>query len=388
MKKTPLFDAHIKLKADMTDFGGFQMPIRYNNSSIVEEHLAVRNDVGMFDVSHMGRYFCSGKDAKQFLGYMVPRNIMNLSDGRAGYTFMLNEEGGFKDDVIISQLSEDEFLIVCNAGNRKKIWNWVFIHAQSWKNQGKDIQLEDKSDVSCMIAVQGAKAKELLENITGDILPHKRFRVKWTQINKEKILFSTTGYTGAPGGEIIIFANEESINEKAISLWENLLERGVVPCALGSRDTLRMEAGYRLYGNDIDENIHLLESGLDFYPFVDLNKERDFLGKEAIINKQGKTTRTFVGFKLLAKGIPRHGYNVIIGGKVAGQVLSGTQSPLTKEPFGMAMVPTSHKAVGSQFEIDLRGKLKPAEVIKFPLYDEKKYGLNNNKIELKKSARD
>ncbi|MHA2092991.1 MAG: hypothetical protein ACW98K_19260 [Candidatus Kariarchaeaceae archaeon] len=161
-KKTPCYNSHINLQADMTDFAGFQMPIRYKATSIVDEHLAVRNSVGMFDTSHMGRYWVTGSDAKDFLNFLVPRNILNLSDGTAGYTFMLNENGGFKDDVIISRLGAEEFMVVCNAGNRQKIWNWIYIHAQSWNNQGKEITLADRSDGSYMIAVQGPAAMAVL----------------------------------------------------------------------------------------------------------------------------------------------------------------------------------------------------------------------------------
>ncbi|MHA2169381.1 MAG: glycine cleavage system aminomethyltransferase GcvT [Candidatus Kariarchaeaceae archaeon] len=374
-KKTPCYESHINLQADMTDFAGFQMPIRYKATSIVDEHLAVRNSVGMFDTSHMGRYWVTGSDAKDFLNFLVPRNILKLSDGTAGYTFMLNENGGFKDDVIISQLGAEELMLVCNAGNRQKIWNWMYIHAQSWNNQGKDIKLADRSDSSYMIAVQGPAAMSVLTELTGDMLPDKRFRTKWTEIAGDKVLFSTTGYTGEAGGEVMHFANRETIGQKASKLWELLLEKNVVPCALGSRDTLRLEAGYRLYGNDIDEEIHLLESGLDFYPFADINKESGFIGQDAVQRKQGDVHRAFVGFKLLVKGIARHGYNVIIDGKVSGTVLSGTQSPLTKESFGMALVPPSHKEVGSKFDVDIRGKSKPAEVIKLPIYDTTKFGM-------------
>ncbi|MHA2251682.1 MAG: glycine cleavage system aminomethyltransferase GcvT [Candidatus Kariarchaeaceae archaeon] len=373
-KKTPLYESHIKLKADMTDFGGFQMPIRYT-TSIVEEHLAVRNKIGMFDTSHMGRYWIIGDDAKNYLDYLVPRNIQKLSDGTAGYSFMLNERGGFRDDVIISQFSENEFMVVCNAGNRQKIWEWMVKYAEIWKNDGKNVLLEDRSDFSCMIAVQGPKAMNLLNDLTGDTLPEKRFRVKWSQLAGEKILFSTTGYTGEAGGEVMLFATPETINEKAVMLWDLFLSKGVVPCALGSRDTLRLEAGYRLYGNDIDENIHLLESGLDFYPFADINKESGYVGQDAVIAKQGKIEKVFVGFKLLTRGIARHGYKVLINDNEGGVVLSGTQSPLTKEPFGMALVTPTHKEVGSRFEIDLRGKTKPAEVINLPIYDENIYGM-------------
>lgn len=374
-KRTPLYEAHLALNGKMVDFAGYLMPIRYKKTSIIDEHLQVRNSVGMFDTSHMGRYWVTGKDAKELLDYLVPRDIMKLSDGIAGYSFMLNESGGFRDDVIISQFTETEFMIVCNAGNRDKIWRWIVSYANLWIKAGKEIVLEDKSDASAMIAVQGPKAISLLEKLSGVKLPDKRFRVQWIEILGEKILFSTTGYTGENGGELIIFKDLGTIDPVATKIWNLLLENEVMPCALGSRDTLRMESGYRLYGNDIEEHIHLLESGLDFYPFADIDSESGYIGQPAVLDRKGKIDLTFVGFKLLDKGIPRHEHKVIIDGEEKGVVLSGTQSPVTKVQFGMALVPLSHKDLGSRFEIDIRGKLKRAEVVNFPIFDKNTYGI-------------
>ncbi|MCE7736619.1 MAG: glycine cleavage system aminomethyltransferase GcvT [Candidatus Heimdallarchaeota archaeon] len=373
--KTVLYDSHVALGADMVDFAGFMMPVRYK-TNIVEEHLAVRNNVGMFDTSHMGRYWITGSEAKQFLDFLVPRNIMKLQDGRSGYTFILNKDGGFKDDVIISQFSDEELMLVCNAGNRPKIWSWINAIASEWVKEGKNIKLEDRSKSSCMIAVQGPKAFPVLEEIFGSELPTNRFRVKWVDYKNEKYLFSTTGYTGSAGGEVIIFGDESDIQEKAEKFWNLLLEKQVIPCALGSRDTLRLEAGYRLYGNDLSEELHLLESGLDFYPFVDIEKETGYMGQQAVLEMQGKADKTVVAFKLLDRGIARHDYNVIIEGEERGKVLSGSQSPMTKESFGMALVPLSHKEIGSRFSIQIRKKFIEAKVIKLPIYDESKYGVN------------
>ncbi|MCY3411369.1 MAG: glycine cleavage system aminomethyltransferase GcvT [Candidatus Heimdallarchaeota archaeon] len=377
-QKTALYEAHVALDATMVDFGGFLMPMRYKKTSIVDEHMIVRNEVGMFDTSHMGRIWITGKDALDFIDYLVPRNIKNLSDYQSGYTYMLNEQGGFRDDVIISRFNQEEYMLVCNAGNLKKIWLWVNSFANLWKLAGKDLRLENRSEKSAMIAVQGPKAMSILESLANAELPDKRFRTQWITINNDKVLFSSTGYTGASGGELMIFADED-LEKKAIALWNLLLDQGVIPCALGSRDTLRMEAGYRLYGNDISEEINLLESGLDFVPFAHIDKETGFVGQEAVLALRGKTSRVFVGFKLLEKGIARHGNKVIVDGKEVGEVLSGTQSPLTKEPFGMALVPIELKELGSNFQIDIRGKLKIAEVVNFPIYDENKYGIKVRK---------
>jgi aminomethyltransferase len=373
-KQTVLYDAHVDLGADMTDFGGYEMPVRYKNSSIIDEHMAVREKVGMFDVSHMGRYWVTGGDAKEFLDILVPRDLMKLSPGMGGYTFMLNEIGGFKDDVIISQLDEEEFMVVCNAGNRDKIWNWMGSLSLMFRSAGKDVILEDKSEISSMIAVQGPLAMNTIAEFTDVELPQKRFRLKWISMLGYNVLLSTTGYTGEAGAELILMADLETIKEKSISLWNALLDKGVVPCALGSRDTLRLEAGYPLYGNDIGENMHLLESSLDFYPFASIDKQHEYIGQHAVLARRGKITHVRVGFKLLDRGIARHGYPVIIDGKEQGEVTSGTQSPLTKEFIGMAMVPLNYKEPGSKFQVDVRGKLKHAEVITLPAYDTEKYG--------------
>ena len=373
-EKTVLYDAHIKLGADMVDFAGYLMPVRYQ-TSIIDEHLSVRNNVGMFDTSHMGRYWVTGNDAKIFLDFLVPRNIMRLQDGKSGYTFILNKDGGFKDDVIITQFNEREYMLICNAGNRPKIWKWVNDIAEEWTKEGRDIKLEDRSANSCMIAVQGPKAIPVLEKIFNTDLPIDRFRFQWIDFNNEKLLFSTTGYTGAAGGEVILFSETNDILEKSIELWNLFLENEIIPCALGSRDTLRLEAGYRLYGNDLSEDLHLLESGLDFYPFADIEKKAGYMGQQAVLERKGKTSKTVVPFKLLGRGIARHDYNVLVDDEIVGNVLSGTQSPMTKESFGMALVPLSHKEIGSRFKIQIRKKFIDAEVIKLPIYDENKYGV-------------
>lgn len=383
-KRTVLYKAHEKYGADFTDFGGYEMPVRYEGSNIVDEHMAVREASGMFDVSHMGRYWVTGKDAKEFLDLLVPRDVMALSDGRAGYTFMLNEIGGFKDDVIISQLGDEEFLVVCNAGNRPKIWNWMGSLSLIWRNAGKEVVLEDKSDVSCMLAVQGPDAMGIISELAEEELPEKRFRLKWITINNTPVLFSTTGYTGEAGGELIIVDEKDSIEEKSLALWDAFLEKGVKPCALGARDTLRLEAGYHLYGQDLSEDIHLLESGLDFKPFAVIDKEHEYIGQQAVLEKRGNVNTVRVGFRLLDRGIARTHYPVVDeeGNKI-GEVTSGTRSPLTNESIGMAYVPVKLKEPGTKFLIDMRGnrkkaKLKDAEVITFPTYDTDEYGTNRS----------
>ena len=359
MKRTILYDWH-KKHGELIDFNGWEMPVRY--TSINEEHLAVRNNWGIFDVSHMGRYFVSGSDAQAFLDYLVPRDIKAVKESQAAYTFMLNEQAGFKDDLIITKFNQDNFLVVCNAGNREKIWNWMKQHAEN-----RDVTLTDKSN-SVMIAAQGPNARETLAKITDDELP-KRFRTGYITLNGIKVLFSGTGYTGEDGGEITIFAEDvDDLTKRATELWEKFVELGAKPCGLGARDTLRMEVGYPLYGNDIDETTHVLESGLAFKPFMVKDKEPGYIGKRAVLEKEGKIERFRVMFKLLKRGVPRHGYKVIIDGEEKGVVTSGTMSPLTKDCFGMAYVPISHKEPGSKFFVDIRGRLIEAEVLDGPIY--------------------
>lgn len=359
MQKTILNEWH-KEHGELIDFNGWEMPVRY--SSINQEHLAVRNKVGIFDVSHMGRYFVKGKDAETLLDYLVPRDVKAIKEGQAAYTFMLNEKAGFRDDVIITKFSPTEFMVVCNAGNREKIWDWMNKHGE-----GKEVELVDKSK-STMIAVQGPKAREILQTMTDDTLP-KRFRAGYISLEGIRVLFSGTGYTGEDGGEIIIFNDDiDELKQDSIRLWEKLIEKGTEPCGLGARDTLRMEVGYPLYGNDIDEETHVLESGLAFKPFMVKDKEGGYIGQKAVLEKEGKLERFRVNFKLLKRGIPRHGYKVIIDGEEKGVVTSGTMSPMTKECFGMAYVPISHKEPGSKFHVDVRGKLIEAVVLDGPIY--------------------
>ncbi len=360
MNKTILYEWH-KKNGEIIDFNGWAMPVRY--SSINEEHLAVRNEAGIFDVSHMGRFFVNGQDAEKLLDKLVPRDISAVKLGQAAYTFMLNENGGFRDDVIITKLESETFLVVCNAGNREKIGQWMQKHAS-----GFDVEIANVSDKSSMFAVQGPKARQALSKHCSKELP-PRFRAGYIDFDGIEVLFSGTGYTGEDGGELIIFADDhDELLDRSTKIWNALVSDDVRPCGLGARDTLRLEVGYALYGNDIDETTHVLESGLAFKPFMAIDKPVDYIGKQAVIEKQGKIERFRIMFKLMKRGVPRHGYKVFVDGKEAGVVTSGTMSPLTKECIGMAYVPISHKEPGSIFQIDVRGKLLDAVVLDGPPY--------------------
>ena len=365
LKKTILYNWH-KEHGQIVDFEGWAMPVRYTD--ITKEHMAVRENCGIFDVSHMGRILIKGKGAFDLLDTLVARDLSKVKLTQAAYTFMLNERGGFRDDVIVTKFADDDWLLVCNAGNLDKIWGWVQLHAKNF-----DVQLDNRSSKSAMVAVQGPKAREIISSMTDDELPG-RFRAGWITLNGQKVLFSGTGYTGEDGGEITLFDDSPDLEKKATKLWNSFIEKGVEPCALGARDTLRLEAAYSLYGNDMDEDTHVLESSLAFIPFAHIHKERNYIGKEAVLAKEGKEEKFRVFFKLLDKGVARHGYPVIVDGKEAGIVTSGTRSPLTKEFIGMAYIPFELKEIGSHFNVQVKKKVLKAEVTPFPIYDTKKYG--------------
>lgn len=384
ISKTPFYKAHKKENADFTEFAGYDMPVRYDWGNIKDEHRVIRESVGMFDVSHMGRYWVYGQDAKTYLNYVVPRDIKKLENGKSGYTFILNENGGFKDDIIISQLNNDEFMVVCNAGNRDKIWTWMTEIMEEKIFEGKDVYLEDKSDISSMLAVQGPESMKTLKKMFGVDIIENRFRTEWYRFENIRVLISTTGYTGENGVELIIFGDDADLEHNSLVIWEKLLALNVKPCGLGARDTLRIEAGYHLYGQDLSEEIHLLESGLGFKPLAFIEKESGFKGQEGVLRGKGIVSRTRVGFKLLGRGIARYGYPVVDENQlIIGKVTSGTRSPLSDESIGMAYVDKNFNEVGSRIFVDMKGnrkksKLVEAEVIGFPTYDTKIYGLNRD----------
>ncbi len=366
MRKTALHAWH-KKNGELIDFNGWEMPVRY--TSINEEHLAVRNNAGFFDVSHMGRYMVTGSDAEALLDILVPRNIASLKLHQAGYTFMLNENAGFHDDVIVTKMDENEYLVVCNAGNREKIWNWIKKNIKS-----TNVKLSDISDHTSMIAIQGPNARKIISDLAGDELP-KRFRVGHVRINNEQMLFSGTGYTGEDGGELFVFAeSEKELITKTEALIELLLNNSVVPCGLGARDTLRMEAGYSLYGNDITEDIDVVSADLAFKPFLDMDKQPDFIGKSAVSKLKHHHPMKRVFFKLIKKGVPRHDYKIYQGEVEVGFVSSGTISPLTKEGFGIGYIKTDIET--ENLSVLLHKKPAEIEVIKFPLYDSTRYGIS------------
>jgi len=359
LRRTPLADAHVALGGKMVDFGGWYMPVQY--TSLVEEHQAVRERAGLFDVSHMGEVRVRGKETLAFLSYLTVNDPTKLEDGQAQYTAMATKEGTVVDDLLIYRFSQDECLLVINAANQEKDFQWMKHHAK-----GFDVQLTDESDATGQIAIQGPKALKILQKIAAPGLSNiEYYRFRNEVIDGVPVLVSRTGYTGEDGFECYLPA------EHTGDLWSKLLEAGkevnLLPCGLGARDTLRLEARMHLYGQDMDETTTLLEANLGW--ITKLKKDQDFLGKAALLQQRDSgVTRKLVGFELEDRGIARHGYPVEEAGEEVGHVTSGTHSPTLKKSIGLAYVPLSLSKPGNTFQIRIRNKLVSAVVVKGPFY--------------------
>ena len=372
--KTQLYDWHIK-NGDMINFSGFQMPVVY--TSIRKEHLAVRDSVGCFDVSHMGRLWIVGSDSEKFLNLLVPRDLSKTQEGRASYTFMLNEQGGFRDDLVFVKFEKDRWLVVWNAGNLVKIKLWM----TTFKNilqqfVDLDVSLLDISPTSAMYALQGPRYQDVLKSaFKGEIKPPLPWHSIKVEFNDIKLLISGTGYTGEKGCEIIVLDTTIEDPKKAEEIWKLLIEAGSQPCGLGARDSLRLEAGLALYGNDIDETVNPIEADLFFPPFIHLEKPF-FIGKSQLeYFSDHKPPRTRVGFIAQKKGpSPRAGMNLFKNEKEIGIVTSGGFSPLINYGVGMGYVPIHMKEEGTTVQYEVRGKRYEAKIVNYPLYDTEKYG--------------
>lgn len=353
VKYTVLHEEHLKLGAKMVEFAGFHMPVQYKG--IKNEVLAVRNNVGMFDVSHMGEIFVNGKDSTNFVDFLITNDFGNLTSGQIVYTAMCNENGGFVDDLLAYKISENQAMLVVNASNIEKDFNWMINIAEKF-----DVKLENKSDEYALIAVQGPKAQETLQNLTDLNLENiEYYCFEFGKINGIEAIISRTGYTGEDGFEIYT-TDKDGI----VKLWKKLLEMGIEPAGLGARDTLRLEASLLLYGNDMDETVTPLEAGIKWA--VKFNK--DFMGKSALEKQlEEGLQRRLKGFILVDKGIARHGYKIYKDGEEIGYVTSGTFSPTLNKSIGMAMLRKGFKT-GDVIEIEIRNKLVNAEIVKMPFY--------------------
>jgi len=357
-KKTAMYELHKSLGARFTEFGGWEMPVRY--TSIKEEHMAVRERAGVFDLSHMGQIRVRGKDAVSFLGYILPSRVKSVKIGKAVYTPMLNENAGIVDDLIFYRIDEDEYLLIVNAANVEK----DFIHLVEHVGE-REVEIIDESSKWSLVAVQGPEAENVLAKIVYDInvreIPF--FGFSYGKIADVPVTVARTGYTGEDGFEILIPWDEGP------KVMETILEAGndinILPCGLGARDSLRLEAGFPLYGEDIDESITPVEANL--MRFVRM-KKKDFLGKNALqkkIEEDPLLRRT--GVIMLDKAIPRHGLKIFKDGKEIGYVSSGTFGPAVGAGIAQVYVPYTLEP-GTEIMIEIRGKLHPAKIVGLPIY--------------------
>lgn len=353
-ERTPLYDEHVHLGAQMTNFGGWVMPLQY--SSIREEHRAVRDAVGLFDLSHMGELRVMDESLAQ---RVVTRDLTRLRTGRIQYAMLCNDAGGIIDDVLVYAVADGGYLMVVNAGNQDADFDWIQAHA----SHGRDPALNVGRDWS-LIGVQGPRAVGLVQRLTkSELGGMKYYAFIEGKVADVACVISRTGYTGEDGFELFCG------NEDAVRLWRALLEEGqadgIRPAGLGARDTLRLEAGMRLHGNDIDASTNPLEAGLDWT----LSLDKDFIGRDAIVQaRQRGLTRVLVGFKMLDRSIPRHGYAVLDNGQRVGTVTSGNVSFTLGYNIGMAYVPLTLAEPGTRFGVDIRGTAAPAEVVALPFY--------------------
>ncbi len=355
-KETFLHDKHIALGAKMVDFAGWSMPVQY--TSIIEEHKTVREKVGLFDVSHMGEVFVSGKDAMEFLNKIVPQDITKLNYEKAVYCQLTNENGGLIDDLIIYKLGILEYLVICNASRIDEDLNWMVRNSK-----GFDVKIDNQSHNYSLLAVQGPNADELMRKL-GLSTHQESFTIKPDKIAGIKVLVSRTGYTGEDGYEILVE------NKNSEYLWDKILEAGnefgIKPIGLGARDTLRLEAALHLYGNDLDENTTPVEAGLSWS--IPKDKKEFYNGKE-IIEEQLKNggKKKLVGLKMLDKSIARHEYEVYYKGEKTGVITSGAPSPMLGANIALAYVNNNDEiCTGAIVQVMIREKLHDAEIVKRP----------------------
>ena len=355
--KTPLYDTHVTYKGKIVPFAGYLLPVQYE-TGVIEEHMAVRTKCGLFDVSHMGEVICKGPDALKNLNMLLTNDYTVMAEGQARYSPMCNEQGGVVDDLIVYKVRDDCYFIVVNAANKDKDYAWMKDH------QSGDVVFEDISSQVAQLALQGPKAIDVLKKVAREEdIPEKYYTCLFDRmVGGMKCIISKTGYTGEDGVEIYLAP------EDAPKMWELLMEagkdEGLIPCGLGARDTLRLEAGMPLYGHEMDDTISPKEAGLGI--FVKMDKD-DFIGKQAIQDK-GPLTRKRVGLKVTGRGIIREHQPVYIGEQQVGMTTSGTHCPFLGYPAAMALVDIGFKDPGTALEVDVRGRRVAAEVVKLPFY--------------------
>ena len=358
MNNTPLTAKHISLGAKMVPFAGYNMPVTYEG--INAEHNTVRNGVGVFDVSHMGEFILKGDKALDLIQRVTSNDASKLYDGKIQYSCLPNENGGIIDDLLVYRIDEKSYMLVVNASNIEKDWNWI----QKFNNEG--VEMHNISDKTSLLAIQGPKAAEALQSLTDIDLASMEYynfqKGKFAGI--DNVLISATGYTGAGGYEIYFE------NEHAEHIWDSIFEAGkefnIKPIGLGARDTLRLEMGFCLYGNDIDDTTSPFEAGLGW--ITKFTKE--FTNSAALkAQKEAGLVNKLVGFEMIERGIPRHDYQIVdADGKVIGRVTSGTQSPALQKAIGMGYVEKEFAKEGSEIYILIRNAKVKAKIVKFPFY--------------------
>jgi len=358
MNNTALTEKHISLGAKMVPFAGYNMPVQYEG--INAEHTTVRKSVGVFDVSHMGEFILKGENALDLIQRVISNDASKLYDGKVQYAYLPNEDGGIVDDLLIYRIDEKTYMLVVNASNIEKDWNWI------QKFNTKDVEMHNISDKTSLLAVQGPKAAEALQSLTDiDLASMEYYNFKkGTFAGVDNVVVSATGYTGAGGFEIYCD------NEHAEIVWDAVFEAGkafgIKPIGLGARDTLRLEMGFCLYGNDIDDTTSPIEAGLGWVTKF----TKSFTNSEALLaQKEAGVKRRLVGFEMIDRGIPRHDYEIVNeAGEVIGKVTSGTQSPSLQKAIGMGYVAKENAKEGADIYINIRNNKIKAKVVKFPFY--------------------
>lgn len=350
-KRTCLYDKHVALGALISPFGGFDMPIQYSN--ITDEHQAVRQHCGVFDVSHMGEVLVSGTDAERYVNHIFTNNVEGLAVGKILYGMMCYEDGGVVDDLLVYKMADDRFFLVINAANIDKDWAWIQLQAE-----GFNVAIDNQSDHYGQLAVQGPEAERIMEEILN--LPCSELTF-YTFKTMGDVIVSRTGYTGEDGFEI--YATPDYINQ----CWDKLMAAGVTPCGLGCRDTLRFEVGLPLYGDELFAEITPIMAGLGM--FVKLDKE-EFVGRDALAKQKTEgVAQKLVGIELQDKAIPRHGYTVMKDGQPIGTVTTGYHTISTDKSVCMALIDSQYAPLGTELEVQIRKKVFPGTVVKKRFYD-------------------
>jgi len=357
LKRTPLHSAHVSLGARMVEFAGWEMPVQY--SGPIPEHMAVRRAAGLFDVSHMGEIEIRGSGALSLVQRVTTNDASRLQDNQVQYSTMTNEDGGVIDDLLVYRITHDHFLLVVNAGGADQDYQWIK------RLEAEDQEVHNVSAALALLALQGRLAERILQQLTDHMLDHIPYY--WSQrvhVDGVDCRVSRTGYTGEDGFEIMCKS------EHALHVWNRLLITGrdyeLIPCGLAARNTLRLEAGFRLYGNDMDQTTTPLEAGLGWVVKLD---KGEFIGRDALQKqKESGLKRKLVGFEVLDKAPARDGYAILAGGAEVGQVASGSPAPFLKKNIGLAYLPIGYSKVGTEIAVSIRGREVPAMVVATPFY--------------------